>query len=35
VGEKPFEAKYDKEKTAALAVVVNTIFNFDESYMKR
>ena len=35
VGEKPFDQKLSKEKTAAMTVVVSTIFNFDESYMKR
>jgi hypothetical protein len=35
VGEKPFDPKLSKEKTAAMTVVVSTIFNFDESYMKR
>ncbi len=35
VGEKPFDQQLSKEKTAAMTVVVSTIFNFDESYMKR
>ncbi len=35
VGERPFDTVLSKEKTAALALVVSTIFNFDESYMKR
>jgi len=35
VGEKPFDLTLSKEKTAAMTVVVSTIFNFDESYMKR
>lgn len=35
VGERPFDEKLSKEKTAALTLVVSTIFNFDESYMKR
>ncbi len=35
VGEMPFDKELDKNKTAALAMVANTIFNFDETYMKR
>ncbi len=35
VGEKPIDETLSKEKTAAMAMVVSTIFNFDESYMKR
>jgi hypothetical protein len=35
VGEQPFDQQLSKEKTAAMTVVVSTIFNFDESYMKR
>ncbi len=35
VGEKPFDQALSKEKTAAMTLVVSTIFNFDESYMKR
>ncbi len=35
VGERPFDDNLSKEKTAAMALVVSTIFNFDESYMKR
>lgn len=35
VGEMPFSKVLSKEKTAALALVVSTIFNFDETYMKR
>ena len=35
VGEQPFNKLLPKDKTAALAMVVSTIFNFDESYMKR
>lgn len=35
VGEKPFDLTLSKEKTAAMTIVVSTIFNFDESYMKR
>ena len=35
VGERPFDKALSKEKTAAMTVVVSTIFNFDESYMKR
>ncbi len=35
VGNKPFDKSLPKENTAALTMVVNTIFNFDESFMKR
>ncbi|MFH4969509.1 DUF1553 domain-containing protein [Gaetbulibacter sp. M240] len=35
VGETPFDKVLSKEKTAAMALVVSTIFNFDETYMKR
>lgn len=35
IGEMPFDNQLDKNKTAALAMVANTIFNFDETYMKR
>lgn len=35
VGMKPFDVDLPKEQTAALALVVSTIFNFDETYMKR
>ena len=35
VGERPFDTNLPKDKTAALTLVVNTILNFDESYMKR
>ena len=35
VGERPFEKELSKEKTAAMTLVVSTIFNFDESYTKR
>jgi hypothetical protein len=35
VGEQPFDQQLSKEKTAAMTLVVSTIFNFDESYMKR
>lgn len=35
IGEMPFDIQLDKNKTAALAMVTNTIFNFDETYMKR
>ena len=35
VGEKSFDKVLSKEKTAAMTLVVSTIFNFDESYMKR
>jgi len=35
VGEQPFNKMFPKDKTAAMTLVVNTIFNFDESYMKR
>lgn len=35
VGETPFDKSLAKDKTAAMALVVSTIFNFNESYMKR
>ena len=35
VGEHSFDQKLDKIETAALAMVANTIMNFDEAYMKR
>jgi len=35
VGESPYNKMISKEKTAAMTLVVSTIFNFDESYMKR
>jgi hypothetical protein len=35
VGKQPFDQQLSKEKTAAMTLVVSTIFNFDESYMKR
>jgi hypothetical protein len=35
VGEMSFNKVLSKEKTAAMTLVVSTIFNFDESYMKR
>jgi hypothetical protein len=35
VGEKPFDKTLSKEKVAAMTLVVSTIFNFDQSYMKR
>ena len=35
VGNKPYNTEFSKEETAALTLVVNTIFNSDQSYMKR
>lgn len=35
VGEMARDPKLDKIQTAALAVVANSIYNFDETYMKR
>lgn len=35
VGEQSFDHALSKEKTAAMTLVVSTIFNFDEAYMKR
>ena len=35
VGESSVDNSLDKKKTAALAMVTNTILNHDESYMKR
>ncbi|MFC3879121.1 DUF1553 domain-containing protein [Algoriphagus namhaensis] len=35
VGELPRDVNLDKTQTAAMAMVANSIFNFDETYMKR
>ena len=35
VGELPRDIKLDKIQAAAMTVVANSIFNFDETYMKR
>jgi hypothetical protein len=35
VGEIPRDIRLDKTKAAALTIVANSIFNFDETYMKR
>ncbi|MFY0652898.1 MAG: DUF1553 domain-containing protein [Cyclobacteriaceae bacterium] len=35
IGEYPFSTTLDKIETAALAMVVNMMMNFDEAYMKR
>jgi len=35
VGELPRDLHLDKTKAAALTLVANTIFNYDETYMKR
>lgn len=35
VGELPRDIKLDKTQAAAMTVVANSIFNFDETYMKR
>ena len=35
VGERPFDKLLAKNETAALTLVVSTIFNFDETYTKR
>lgn len=35
VGERPFNKLLSKDKTAAMTLVVSTIFNFDETYTKR
>ena len=35
IGEFPYDDSLDKTKTAALALVANTMMNFDEAYMKR
>ena len=35
VGDLPFDDRLDSVETAALAMVVNTMMNFDEAYMKR
>ncbi len=35
IGKFPIDASLSKEKTAAMSLVVSTIFNFDDSYTKR
>lgn len=35
IGEYPFDESLNKAKTAALAIVANSMMNFDEAYMKR
>lgn len=35
VGKRPFNKLLSKDKTAAMTLVVSTIFNFDETYTKR
>ena len=35
IGEKAVDKKLNNDKTAALAIVANTILNHDETYMKR
>lgn len=35
IGAYPFDNSLDKNQTAALTLVANTIMNFDETYMKR
>lgn len=35
VGEYPYDENLDKVETAALALLANTIMNFDEAYMRR
>ncbi len=35
IGEYPFDKSLDKTRTAALAIVANSMMNFDEAYMKR
>ncbi len=35
IGAHPMDERLDKIRTAALTVVVNTLMNFDETYMKR
>ena len=35
VGDKPRDAKFDPARTAALTMVVNTMMNHDEAYMRR
>ncbi|MCA6073750.1 DUF1553 domain-containing protein [Fulvivirga sedimenti] len=35
IGDKKWDESLDKNKTAALTLVANTILNYDESYMKR
>jgi hypothetical protein len=35
VGRKTLNPTLDKEKTAAMTVVANTLLNFDDTYMKR
>ena len=35
IGEHPFDESLDRTRTAALAIVANSMMNFDEAYMKR
>ena len=35
IGEKPYDSSLDKHQVAAMAMVANTIFNYDDSYTKR
>jgi hypothetical protein len=35
IGERPYDPSLDKHQVAAMAMVANTIFNYDESFMKR
>jgi hypothetical protein len=35
IGKRPFDKLLSKDKTAAMTLVVSTIFNFDETYTKR
>ncbi len=35
VGDMPYDESLDKQSIAAMAMVANTIFNFDDHYMKR
>jgi len=35
IGRKPFNDELPKEETAAMTLLVSTLFNFDDAYMKR
>jgi len=35
IGEYPFDTALERDKTAALTIVANTLMNFDDSYSKR
>ena len=35
IGEKPYDSSLEKNRVAAMTMVANTIFNYDDSYTKR